>query len=316
MGSIMKRKILFLVGIIVVLIVGFVIVKFVSGAGQKQGELRVDSQPAVSVFLDNKHIGRSPYKDKVNVGEYTIKLVPDSGVGAPVSWQGKITVGGNLLTYVNSTLSDSELTTAVDLLWLEKISSKKSEISVTTNPDGATVLIDNETKGITPLTVSDMSAGDHTLTINSPGFVSRTLKLKTTAGYKLIASVKLALSGEVIPTPTQEATPSPSLTGKLTPTPKTTGTPKPTPTKIATSSGTIKDPPKPFVIIKDTPTGFLRVREETNTSANELGRVNPGEKYSYFDSKTATGSSTLWYQIKYDGKNTGWISGQYAEKVE
>lgn len=306
----MKRKILFLVGIVVLLIVGFAIVKFIGGTGQKQGELRVDSQPAVSVFLDNKHIGRSPYKDKVTVGEYTIKLVPDSGVSAPASWQGKITIGANLLTYVNSSLSDSELTTAVDLLWLEKISSKKSEISITTNPDGATVFVDNETKGVTPITVSDMTAGDHTLTINSPGFVSRTLKVKTTAGYKLISSIKLALSGEPIPTPTLEATPSPALTGKLTPTPKGTGTPKPTPTQTATSSGTLKDPVKPFVIIKDTPTGFLRVRMEPSTSATEAARVNPGDKFHMEDEKSG------WYEIFYDGKNSGWISGQYAEKVE
>lgn len=308
----MKRKIFFFAGLLLLIaaIVGGVSVFGNRSAGR--GELRVDSQPVASIFLDNKHIGRSPYKDKVAVGEYTIKLVPESTVGAPASWQGKITVGTNLLTYVNGVLSDSELTSAVDVLWLEKISSKNSEVSVTTSPDGASALIDNETKGLTPITISDLVPGDHTLTINSPGFVSRTLKVKTTAGYRLIASIKLALSGEPTPTPTEEATPSPTLTQKVTPIPKGTGTPKPTPTKTATSSGTLQDPPKPFAIIKDTPTGFLRVREKPSTATDsaELSRVNPSEKYHIYDEQSG------WYQIQYSGTSKGWISGQYAEKVE
>lgn len=304
----MRRKILFLV--ILLIVVGGILglMRLVGFGGQKEGELRVDSQPAVSIFLDNKHIGRSPYKDKVQAAQYTIKLVPESTVDASASWQGKITVGGNLLTYVSSTLSDSELTSAVDVLWLEKISSKVSEVSVTTNPDGATILIDNETKGVTPLVISDVTPGDHTLTVNSPGFVSRTLKVKTTAGYRLIASIKLALSGEPVPTPTQEATPSPTLTGKVTPTPSPKGSP--TPTKTATQSATIKDPAKPFVVILDTPTGFLRVRAQASISSQEVGRVNPGEKYHIEDEENS------WYQIIYEGSSEGWISGQYAQKVE
>jgi uncharacterized protein YgiM (DUF1202 family) len=38
--------------------------------------------------------------------------------------------------------------------------------------------------------------------------------------------------------------------------------------------------------------------------------VNPGEKYSILDSQNG------WYEINFDGTNTGWVSGQYATKVE
>ena len=307
----MRRKVIFL--LVVLLLIGAFIglTRFLGGRTGTNGELRVDSQPTASVFLDNKHIGRSPYKDKVPAGEYTIKLTPESTVDSPASWQGRVIIGSNLLTYVNATLSDSELTSAVDVLWLEKISGRSSEISVTTNPDGATLLVDNETKGVTPLSVSDVPAGDHTLTVTSPGFAPRTLKIKTTAGYRLIVTVKLALSGEPIPTPTPEE----EISGTPTPTIRVTGTPKPTPTKTATDSATMPDPKKPFVTIKDTPVGFLRVRKEPSTSltqnsSEEVGRVNPGEKYHIEDEQTG------WYQILYSGSNEGWISGQYATKTE
>ena len=290
----MRRKIIFLL-LLLLLIAGAIgLIRVMTGGRGGTGELRVDSQPTVSIFLDNKHIGRSPYKDKVASGEYTMKLTPEATTEAPASWQGRVIVGANLLTYVNATLSDSELTSAVDVLWLEKIGSRASEISVTTNPDGATLLIDNETRGVTPISLGDIAAGDHTLTVTSPGFAPRSLKIKTTAGFRLIVTVKLALSGEPIPTPSIEE--------------ETTGTP--TPTKTATSSATQPDPQKPFVTINDTPVGFLRVRKEPTTSSEEVGRVNPGEKYHIEDEQSG------WYQILYSGSNEGWISGQYATKTE
>lgn len=298
----MKRKLAFLLAFFGIFAVIIGVVKLIGSRSPRQGELQVDSVPTASIFLNSKHLGRTPFREKTAVGEYTIKIVPESGLEQRASWEGKITVGHNLLTYVNGNLSESELTSSVDVLWLEKISSKKSELAITTNPDGATVLIDDETKGVTPLTVSDLTPGDHTLSITSPGFAPRSIKIKTTAGYRLIGAMKLALSPSAS-IPEATASPTPSVTGKLTPTP----TLKVTPTKTATSSA---DPAKPFVIIKDTPTGFLRVRMEPSTAATESARVNPGEKYHLLDEKSG------WYQILYNNTDKGWISGQYAEKVE
>ena len=293
----MKRKFGFLVGLLVV--IGMVVgaIKFFGG-GSKEGVLKVQSTPTASVFLDNKHVGRTPVETKVATGDYTIRLVPETTTQALASWQGSIKIAPEILTFVNASLAQSEFATAVETMWLEKITSKLAEVAITTNPDGATASLDGETKGITPISIPNVSAGDHSLAIASPGFLSRNMKIKTTAGYKLNAVVKLSLSGEG----PEEASPSPTPTDGAKPTGKTT----PTPTKAASST----DPTKPYVTIKDTPTGFLRVRMEPSTSASEAARVNPGEKYHVEDEKTG------WYQIKYDGKNNGWISGQYAEKTE
>jgi hypothetical protein len=305
----MKRKILFIVGILALLLVGFMLVRFLSNRGPKYGELRVDSQTPATVFLDNKNIGKTPYKDKVATGEYTIKLVSDSASSQLATWQGKISVGQNLLTFVNANLSDTDLTTAVDVVWLEKITSKQSELSVTTTPDGATILVDDVSRGVTPLSVQDISPGDHSISVTNIGFLTRSIKIKTTAGYRVIANLKLALSGSAQNLAATE-TASESATLTATPTVKVSPTGKLTPTPTVKNGSTTLDPEKPFVVIKDTPTGFLRVRIEPSTSASEAGRVNPGEKFSLMDTKSG------WYEIKFDGKNSGWVSGQYAEKVE
>lgn len=293
----MKRKILFLV-VLVILVVGVaLLVKALTNRGPKQGELRVDSSPAAAIFLDNKNIGRSPYTDKVEAGDYDMKLVPDSATTQLVPWEGKIVVGQNLLTYINADLSDSELSSAVDVLWLEKISSKNSELSITTTPDGATVMVDDITKGVTPLTLADIIPGDHTVTVTSVGFLTRTLKIKMTSGYRLIVTMKLGLSPGGAPAASPSATITP--TGKVTPTPKT-----------ATSSASQPDPDKPFLTVKDTPTGFLRVRMEPNTTATEAARVNPGDKFHIEDTQNG------WDEIKYDGTNLGWVSGQYVTETQ
>jgi len=293
----MKRKVFFLIVIIGLIVLTAGVIRYLTNRGPKEGELRVDSQPDATVFLNDKNIGKTPYRDKQAVGDYVIKLVPDSTTSQLTSWEGTVTVGQNLLTYINANISDSDLTTAVDVVWLEKITSRGSELSVTTNPDGATVLVDDVVKGVTPLNLSDITPGDHTVSITNVGFLSRTLQIKTTAGYRLLANLKLALSPG---SPTPSASPSSTLT------PQPTGT-----TKASTSSASqTPNPPKPYVVIKDTPTGFLRVRVEASTTATEAARVNPGDKFHVEDSQSG------WFAIKYDGTNLGWISGDYAQEVQ
>ena len=302
----MKQKVFFLVILLVVIALIIGIVRMFMGRTPKQGDLRVDSIPVASVFLDNKHIGRTPLgatSYKVDAGEYTIKIVPESATTQYASWQGKVRITPSVLTYVNATLAESELASAIDVLWLEKSSGSKGELSVTTTPDSATVMLDDETKGMTPINISDISPGSHTVSIVSQGFVRRTLTVQITAGYKLIAAVKLALSPGGT---TAEASPSPSISVK--PTPKVSGKPTPTGTSLV-------DPAKPYALIKDTPTGYLNVRLEANKTASKAGEVKPGDKFAF--TQTASDSAgTIWYEIKYDGTNLGWISGQYVTKVE
>jgi len=58
------------------------------------------------------------------------------------------------------------------------------------------------------------------------------------------------------------------------------------------------------VTIKDTSTGWLRVREKPG--GKEIGRVYPGEEYKFI------GQESGWYQIEFEG-GEAWISGSWAE---
>lgn len=315
----MKQKGIVLLIFIVLLIVVGIVINILRNRAPKQGELKVESQPAASVFLENKHIGRTPIGKtpfKVDAGEYTIKIVPDAGITQLTSWQEKVKIGPNVLTYINASLSESELTTSSYVLWLEKITGKNSELSLTTTPDGATILFDDETKGVSPVTLPDITPGDHTITLVSRGFITRTIKVRFNAGYRLIASVKMALApGGTDQQASSSATlgeSTSSATVKITPTQKATGTPKATPTKtpVVSGSGVVE---KPYVLIKDTPTGYLNVRSQPSSASAKLAAkptVNPGDKYGFLELKDG------WYQIKITASVSGWISSQYSEKVE
>lgn len=73
-----------------------------------------------------------------------------------------------------------------------------------------------------------------------------------------------------------------------------------------------KEPPKPMVEILSTPTGFLRVRSTPNSSADEVGQVKPGDRFVLLGEDKDSG----WFQIEYQQGKSGWVSNQYAKKVE
>jgi hypothetical protein len=63
------------------------------------------------------------------------------------------------------------------------------------------------------------------------------------------------------------------------------------------------------VVIKNTPTGWLRVRSGPGTSFKEIDRVFPKESFPLLE------ESGNWYKIEIEGRTNGWISAQYANKI-
>lgn len=62
------------------------------------------------------------------------------------------------------------------------------------------------------------------------------------------------------------------------------------------------------VIIQDTPTGFLNVREGPGFTFEVFTEVKPGENYILLR------ESGEWYNIQVDGETEGWVSSRYSGK--
>jgi hypothetical protein len=241
-----------------------------------KGALQVTSTPGATVYLNGKKIGNTPIckcqeTDLLDSGEHTIRLVPLDDKIKP--FEEKITINKSTLTAVDKKFSEGAQGES-SIINLSSISNNKdTELLVLSLPSGANVFLDNNHVGITPLTLNESTASDHNLLITKGGYKEKTIGIKTVQGYKLTALISLG----IIPI---ESSPSA----------------EPTPTVNR-------------VIILDTPTGFLRVRETNSIASLEIYRVNPGETYDIINQEEG------WFEIKLDDGKTGWISGQYAEEL-
>jgi len=273
----------------------------------QKAALQVVTTPTASVFINGKLVGKTPYTDReLNPGEVTLKLIPESTAVSLASWEGRLKLVGGVMSVVSREFAESEENASGAILTLEPASDKKTaSLAVVTTPDGATVTVDGENRGFSPLVLDRVTEGEHQITLSLTDYRENSLKAKAINGFKLIVNSQLAketatLSGTPTPLPTgkTKGTPTPTPRISATPTPKVSVTPRPT---VAITGASVK--------IKDTPTGWLRVRAEASSSSTELAKVYPGETYPLLEEKNG------WYQITYAENKTGWISGQYAEKV-
>jgi len=269
----------------------FAIKFFILSQQNQYGILKVNSTPTASIFLNNLHIGKTSYEDKVKVGEYILKLIPEGGATESASWQGKIKIYKNAKTYVNIELGNSDLNTTGEIFSVKLITDRKFKkgtggIEVDTEPQGAIVYLDNDEKGIAPLLLADVPEGQHELSVFMPGFFRRTQKINIEAGYQVEAFFKLAIDQSAqIETNKKEEDKK----------------------NEATESAKIK---KTYIIVKENELGFLRVREKPTIYSSEAARVKPGDKFEVLDEEAG------WYKIKYEGDKEGWVSSLYVEKKE
>ena len=149
----MKAK-LTLLFIFFILFIGYVAVKFfVLDKKAANGQLKIVSSPTTSVFINNVAVGKTPFYDKYKIGEYILKLIPEGTATETASWQGKINVYKNSLTYINRELGSSDISSAGEILTVTKMdkpakNANYGEIYVETEPQGAIINLDNDEKGI------------------------------------------------------------------------------------------------------------------------------------------------------------------------
>jgi hypothetical protein len=287
------------------ILVGFVAINWYKSRNPTAG-LKVDTNPPSQVFVDNVQVGISPIEKFFRPSEITIKLIPNSTSSALSTYQTKARLTAQTYTVIKRDFGASDAQSAGEIISLQPQSGRGASLSVVTSgPDSASVVIDGQPQGFTPLALASLPVGDHQLVVSAPGYLSRTIGARALAGYKLVINAKLAsLPVEVTPTPLIS-----TISGTPSVTPKTTIKPTPTKTVSATPAPGL---PLPYVKILSTPTGFLRVRSGPGAGSAEIGKVNPGETYPFLSSKSG------WFEIQVhlDASTSGWISSQYAQKFE
>lgn len=242
----------------------------------KKSGLEIMSFPIAKVYVNGKEMGSTPYKNmNLKPGENEIKLVSGSK-----EWKRKIDLQNNINTVVDWQFGDDSNGDSGYVLYLEKTGDKKASLLVNTNPDKATITIDGEVKGISPIKVSEIGEGDRQLSVSFPGYKDINIFMKAINGYQLVVNTKLATEknniDQIINSENTNTISSLSVAKKVT--------------------------------IKETETGWLKVREASSSSSKEVTRIKPGEQYVLIE------EGTDWDKIDLGNGKDGWISTTYALK--
>lgn len=168
----------------------------------KPAALQVTSTPEATVFLDGKHLGKTPfYSDQLTARQYTLKIT-----SGEASYIALINLNEGTLTVINRELNNNFQAQSGEVLSL--ISGDRG-LFVTSTPTAASVSVDGKNIGESPIKVDDISEGEHQVTLALPGYLNHDFAIKTSHNYQLSADVTLA-SQIAKATPT-EPSPSPQV---------------------------------------------------------------------------------------------------------
>lgn len=183
-------------------------------------------------------------------------------------WEGKVKLITGTITLINRELSSDIVSSAGDVLYLEK----GKGINVISNPSGSDVEVDSKIYGKTPIGI-DLLPGEHTILVTHPNYLKRSIKVTLPLEYSLTIATDLGLSEAdlaIVSAPLVSVT--------------------------------------PIVIVKKTPTGFLRVRDKPSLLGKEVSRVNPGDELVLLEEVGG------WDRVKLKDKTEGYVSVTYVEK--
>lgn len=184
------------------------------------------------------------------------------------SWQGRVKLKPGTITIINRDLATEEASSSGEILILDK----GRGITVVSNPSGGEVEIDGKIYGKTPITIN-LPPGEHTIAISHSNYLKRSIRANLPENFNLTVSADLALS---------EA-------------------------DLTTISAPIISQ-TPTVLVLQTPTGFLRVRDKPSLSGKEIARVNVG------DSLVLLEELGDWDRVRLSDGTEGFVSSAYVEK--
>ncbi len=185
-----------------------------------------------------------------------------------VSWQGKVKLNAGTVVAIKRDTATDSASSAGEILSL----NRGKGMTIISNPSTAEVEVDGKPYGKTPVIV-DISSGGHTILVSHTNYLNRSIKVDLPANFNLTVSVDLALS---------EA----DLTTIETPTITQT----------------------PEVVVKQTPTGFLRVRDKASLNGKEIAQVKPGDSLILLEEQGS------WDRVRLSNGTEGYVFSAYVEK--
>lgn len=168
------------------------------------GYLQVDSNPGgAAIFLNNNYQGSTPTSggafdiNQLTPGTYTLRLtLPDYQSSTQT-----VTIQNGIINDIHATLSPSAPGPQPDTT---------GQITVRSNPSGASVFVDSAYRGITPISIPDVAQGSHAIVLKMNGYQDWQSSVNVAAGSGTDVSGVLTPGTQLNPTaPGPQPTKSP-----------------------------------------------------------------------------------------------------------
>jgi len=145
-----------------------------AAAASRPATMTVDTRPAAAdVFIDGRRVGAAPLVLTVQPGTHTLTLRTGDAERRVVFTAAP---GEQLAQYLDLKAAESAVQTA--------------RLSIATDPPGAQVAVDGRRRGLSPLTVENLTAAEHGVTItSSSGSIERRITLDAGATKELVFSL-------------------------------------------------------------------------------------------------------------------------------
>ena len=145
-----------------------------AAAANRPATMTVDTRPSVAdVFIDGRRVGATPLVLSVQPGTHTLTLRNGEAERRVVF---TAAAGEQLAQYLEMKPAEPAVQTA--------------RLSIATDPPGAQVAVDGRPRGLSPVTVDNLSAAEHGVTVTSTfGSVERKVTLDAGATKELVFSL-------------------------------------------------------------------------------------------------------------------------------
>lgn len=185
-------------------------------------------------------------------------------------WQGNVKLLGGALAVVNRELSVGIASSSGEVLTF----AMGRGVQIISMPDQSEVEIDKRVYGKTPLVVSDLAFGEHLFLISHQGYLKRSIRVYVPQDLQLQMYIDLALA------------PLSSVENVVP---------------------VINDVTR--LIIRQTPTGFLRLRDRPSLSSKIVAQVNTGDEVILLEELSG------WDKVRASNGVEGYVSNSYVQKA-
>ncbi len=152
---------------------------------------------SATVFLNENYLGRAPLvEEKLQSGEYILKITPDeknlSVLNLPIYLE------KGTLTIVVYNPGKNPKNSSSTVFELRKRNDQQSAVSFETYPENAFISFDNQAVTFSPLTIENVSPGDHHFSVNLPSYEAQEHSFLVLEGYETKITINLAKNAQLM----------------------------------------------------------------------------------------------------------------------